>query len=128
MYPTQLMTDFTELHFGFMKKQATEEAVVDRLRKICGTLPDTAETVTFGHPTFKVKGKTFAVVETYKGELSICVNAGKTLQGAFLQDSRFYLTPYTGKHGWISLKVHAAPLNWTEIKSLVKESHRLVTR
>ena len=108
-----------------MGKPITEEAVVDRLRKICSALPGTIETITFGHPSFKVNDRTYVVVETYKGDLSICFKVGETIQGAFLQDPRFYLTPYTGKYGWISLKVHAAPLNWTEIKALVKESHRM---
>ena len=44
----------------------TEEGVLERLRRICSALPDTTETVTFGHPTFKAAGKTFTVLETYK--------------------------------------------------------------
>ena len=89
-------------------------------------LPGTAETVTFGHPTFQVKGKTFAVIEEYKGELSICVKVGKNVQGVFLADPRLYLTPYSGQHGWISLKVYAAPLDWYEIDQLLAGSHALV--
>jgi len=104
----------------------TEESVLGRLRRICTALPDARETVTFGHPTFKANGKTFTVLETYKNELSICVKVGKTLQGMFEADPRFYRTPYIGKHGWVSLKVHAAPLNWSEIRSLVKQSRDLV--
>jgi predicted DNA-binding protein (MmcQ/YjbR family) len=105
--------------------RATEASVLERLRGICDRLAGVTETVTFGHPTFKAKGKTFTVLETYKGDLSICVNVGKKLQGSFDSDQRFYRTPYIGKHGWVSLKVHAARLNWTEIRSLVEESYRL---
>jgi predicted DNA-binding protein (MmcQ/YjbR family) len=101
----------------------TEAQVLERMRAVCVSLTDAVETVTFGHPTFKVKGKAFAVLETYKGDLSICVKVGKTLQGAFLADARFYRTPYIGRHGWVSLKVHAAPLNWREIKSLISQSY-----
>ena len=50
----------------------------------------------------------------------------KELQGIFLDDPRFFRTPYIGKHGWVTLKVYAAPLNWTEIKALVRGSYRLV--
>jgi predicted DNA-binding protein (MmcQ/YjbR family) len=103
-----------------------EKDVLPRLRRSCLTLPGVTETVTFGHPTFQVAGKTFAVLDEYKGELSICVNVGKTLQGVFLDDPRFYLTPYVGKHGWVSLKVHAAPLDWVEIGELLKGSYQLV--
>jgi predicted DNA-binding protein (MmcQ/YjbR family) len=48
------------------------------------------------------------------------------LQGLFLDDSRFFRTPYVGKHGWVTLKVYAARLNWTEVRDLVRGSYRLV--
>ena len=69
----------------------------------------------------------FAVLEEYKGELGICVKVEKDLQGIFLDDSRFLRTPYIGKHGWVTLKVFAARLNWTEVKDLVRGSYRLVS-
>ena len=50
----------------------------------------------------------------------------KELQAIFLDDPRFLRTPHIGKHGWVTLKVYAAPLNWTEIKALVRGSYRLV--
>lgn len=109
-----------------MKKSATPEAILRILRKACAGLPNSTETVTFGHPTFQVKGKTYAVLEEYKGDLSICFKVEKSLQGVFLEDPRFYRTPYTGKHGWVSLKVHAAPLDWKEIGELLAGSRELV--
>src|SRR5262249_53125476 len=77
-------------------------ALLTRLRKICSQLPDVSETVTFGHPTFKVAGKTFAVFEQYKGELGLALKVEKELQGVFLKDPRFYFTPYIGKQGWVT--------------------------
>jgi predicted DNA-binding protein (MmcQ/YjbR family) len=103
----------------------SEESILKKLRKICLGLPDTREAVSFGHPTFRVRQKTFAVMETYKGELGICVNVGKLMQGIFLDDARFFGTPYIGKDGWVTLRVHAAPLNWKEIAELVKGSYLL---
>jgi hypothetical protein len=46
--------------------------------------------MTFGHPTFRVEKKMFAVLEEYKGELGICLKVGTLLQGVFLDDSRFF--------------------------------------
>jgi hypothetical protein len=43
------------------------------------------------------------------------------------EDPRFFLTPYAGKHGWVTLRVHAAPLNWEEIRGLVEGSSHLVS-
>jgi predicted DNA-binding protein (MmcQ/YjbR family) len=104
----------------------SEDQILERLRTICSALPDVTEGVTFGHPTFRVNGKMFAVIEEYKGELGICVKVEKELQGIFLDDSRFFRTPYIGNHGWVTLKVYATRLNWAEVKDLVRGSHRLV--
>lgn len=104
----------------------SEESILKKLRKICLRLRHVEETVSFGHPTFRVRGgKIFAVLETYKGELGICVNVGKLMQGIFLDDQRFLRTPYVGKHGWVTLRAYDAPLNWKEIAELVKGSYLL---
>ena len=65
------------------------------------------------------------MLETHKGELGICVNVGKLMQGMFLDDPRFFRTPYIGKHGWVTLRIHAARLNWKEICELAKGSYLL---
>jgi len=108
-------------------QRISEQEVLRRLREICLWLPGASETVTFGHPTFQANRKTFAVLEEYKSELSICVLAGKRMQGVFLKDPRFYRTPYIGNRGWVSLKVHGAPLDWREVRELVVGSHALAT-
>lgn len=101
--------------------------ILEKLRRICLQLPGTSETVTFGHPTFQVDGKTFVVLEEYKGVLGIALKVGKLMQGVFLKDPRFFLTPYAGKHGWVTLRAHAAPLNWQEVRGLIEGSHQLVS-
>jgi predicted DNA-binding protein (MmcQ/YjbR family) len=101
-------------------------AMLTRLRKICGKLPDATETVTFGHPTFQVNGKTFAVFEQYKGELGLALKVEKELQAVFLKDPRFYLTPYIGKHGWVTLRMEGEGVDWREVREMVKGSYGLV--
>jgi len=66
------------------------------------------------------------VLEEYKGDFSLCILVGLPLQGVFLKDPRFYKTPYIGKKGWVSLKLHAAPLDWKEIEQLIKASYNEV--
>jgi len=104
----------------------TEAAVLKKLRKLCLALPEAVETVSFGHPTFTAGGKIFSVLEEYKGELGICVKVELELQDIFLEDQRFFRTPYIGKHGWVTLRVHAARLDWNEIRELLIGSYRLV--
>jgi predicted DNA-binding protein (MmcQ/YjbR family) len=104
--------------------------ILDGLRKICLALPGAEETVSFGHPTFRAAGKTFCVLDEYKGEMAIAVKVGVAAQGIFLEDVRFYVTPYIGKHGWVSLRVPvtetAAKLNWEEIGELARSSYGLI--
>lgn len=97
------------------------------LRRICSGLSGTVESVSHGHPAFSTSKGIYAVLEEYKGELSICLKVGLPMQGLFLNDPRFYKTPYIGNRGWVSLKVHAAPLDWVEIAGLVAGSHQLVS-
>ena len=104
----------------------TERQILAQLRKICMALKGAEETISFGHPTFRVNGKMFCVLEEYKDELGICVKVEQVLQGVFLDDPRFFRTPYIGKHGWVTLRVYAARLNWSEVKDLVKGSYMLV--
>jgi predicted DNA-binding protein (MmcQ/YjbR family) len=106
--------------------QAPAAALLTKLRKICSQLPDATETVTFGHPTFQVAGKTFAVFEQYKGELGLALKIEKELQSVFLKDARFYLTPYIGKRGWVTLRMNGKPVDWKEVRELVKGSYRLL--
>ena len=100
--------------------------ILTRLRKICSRLPDTVETVSFGHPTFKIGGKTFAVFEQYKGEFGLAMKVEKELQHVFLKDQRFYSTPYIGKRGWVTLRMEGSPVDWGEVRELLRGSHRLI--
>src|SRR5262245_25091922 len=101
-------------------------ALLAKLRKICSLLPDVTETVSFGHPTFQVAGKTFAVFEQYKGEFGLALKVEKELQAVFLKDPRFYLTPYIGKHGWVTLRINSRPVGWKEVREMVRASYRLI--
>jgi predicted DNA-binding protein (MmcQ/YjbR family) len=102
-------------------------ANVNRVRKICLALPDTSETEISGHPTFRVDGKTYCVIEMYNGEEAIAVKVGLPVQGVFLKDPRFYKTPNVGQQGWVSLRT-SGKLDWREVEDLVKGSYRLMAR
>ena len=93
------------------------------MRAICLALPGSTEIVSHGHPAFTNGKRIYAVLENYRGELSLCVKVGLELQGLFLKDPRFYPTPYIGKQGWVSLRVQAAPIDWDEIAGLAAGSH-----
>jgi hypothetical protein len=45
--------------------------VVERLRSLCLTLPETSERSSWGHPNFRAGRKTFAAFEIVRGRPSI---------------------------------------------------------
>jgi predicted DNA-binding protein (MmcQ/YjbR family) len=105
-------------------RPALPETALKKLRAICADLPGMVETVTWGHPTFKVGKKAFAVLEPYKGEFAIAFKASFADQAALTMQPRFYITPYSGKHGWTSLRLEGK-LDWREIRELVERAYRL---
>lgn len=103
-----------------------EGEVLKRLRLVCLDFPEAIEVAAWGHPNFKAGKKTFAVLETYKGELSIAVLVPPARKKTLLKGGDFYNTPYIGNKGWVSLRVHKKPLDWELIDDLVETSYRLV--
>jgi predicted DNA-binding protein (MmcQ/YjbR family) len=101
------------------------QRLLARLRRLCLGLPEAEETTSFGHPTFEVKNKTFAVLEEYQGELAIVFKATLADQTLLTMDPQFYVAPYTGKHGWTSMHAGGA-LDWGAVEELVRASYRLV--
>ena len=109
-----------------MAARGSRDPILEKLRKICLALPDAEEIVSYGHPGWRARGKGFAYYEAYKGELCIVFKAELPAQQALVKSPRFFAAPYTGRHGWTSLRC-ASELDWKEIADLVAESHRLVT-
>jgi len=101
--------------------KVTEATLLPRLRRICLRLPGTNETVSWGHPTFKAGGKTFCVLERYKGHLTMCFQLPAGDAAAALRDARFFKTPYVGDKGWVSLIVDRPP-RWREVAELSLKS------
>ena len=100
-----------------------ETAVLERLRKLCLALPETREVEAWGHPNFRAGKKTFAVWEKYRGEWCIAVKVEADRREALLADPRFYVTPYIGARGWLSMKV-TGPVDWGLVEDLVGRSYR----
>ncbi len=101
--------------------------MIEKLRKICLALPEAVETTNFGHPFFRFNKKPFCVFHGTTDEPAIAFKVLKTEQGIFLEDQRFFKTPYMHHNGWVSL--HAkGKLDWKEIAELVKAGYELTAR
>ena len=98
---------------------------LERLRALCLALPGVVEATSFGHPTWKVRQKAFAVFECYRGDWSVALRADPGEQRALLEsDPRFYRTPYLGQHGWVSFKLRGR-IPWARLRGLLHEASRL---
>jgi predicted DNA-binding protein (MmcQ/YjbR family) len=108
--------------------ELTNDEILARLRTICLALPETRETLTWGHPHFRAGDKIFCSFSDGEGAThrAITLKTGMEMQGVFLNDPRFFKPAYVGNKGWISLNCDAAPLHWEEIAELVKQSYRLI--
>jgi predicted DNA-binding protein (MmcQ/YjbR family) len=102
-----------------------QKRMLDTIRRTCLALPETRESTTFGNSTFQAGRRTFAVVEEYSGHPSLAIKVGSGEQRGYLEDTAFYMTPYVGQHGWVSLKLNER-FDPREIEILIGESYRLV--
>ena len=100
-------------------KQGLE--MLNHVRRICGSLPETEEIIDgFGHTVFKVKGKSFVSLgESEAGEAGMSFKSDRENQELLIQQEGFFKTPYVGQHGWVSVK---NPENWDMLEDLLKEA------
>ena len=97
-----------------------------RLRAICLSLPEAAERETWGDPTYRVRGKIFAMEKRGNGRVSLWCKAPPGSQHVLVgaDPSRFFAPPYVGPKGWVGVRLDDGP-DWDELAGLVRRSYRL---
>jgi uncharacterized protein YdhG (YjbR/CyaY superfamily) len=88
------------------------ETQLERVRRICGTLPSVAEKLSHGAPTFfveKDKGVFTMFVDNHHqdGHLAIWAPARQGLQAALIEEApkTYFKPPYVGSSGWIGIEL-----------------------
>jgi predicted DNA-binding protein (MmcQ/YjbR family) len=97
------------------------------IRRLCSALPGTAEVEAWGHPNFRVSGRTFAVFEIYKGRPCIAISADPEEQSFLVERFGFFKTPYVGNRGWVSAWVDQ-PAPFRLMRDLIAQAHRRSVR
>jgi hypothetical protein len=94
-----------------------------RLRRICLELPEAEERETWAQPTFRVRGKIFAMFVGRDGTPSLWCKAPQGAQTILTEadPARFFRPPYVGHKGWIGVRLNAA-VDWEEVAGLVRRS------
>ena len=110
--------------------QRTSASPVERLRRICLALPDTAEKLAWGEPTWRVRGKLFAQLDDHHhgaDHLAVWLPAPLGGQEAMVYTNprQFFRPPYVGPRGWVGVRIDRRP-NWTMVAALVAQAYRMV--
>lgn len=101
-------------------------SATDRLRAICLSLPKAVEIEAWGDPTFRVRGKIFAMVKRGDGRESLWCKAPPGSQAILVEAEprRFFVPPYVGHRGWVGMWIDDGP-DWVEVEHLVRRSYGL---
>ena len=100
---------------------------ITRLRRICLVLPEATEVETWENPTFRVRGKIFAMVHRAGDGLAVWFKAPPGSQELLLEAApeRFFRPPYLGHKGWVALRLGAG-VDWPEAEAMVRRSYALI--
>ena len=102
-----------------------EKKALARLRRYCGSLPETSEKESWGHPNFRAGKRTFATFEWIKGRPSIAILVGaEEADALLLAPGVFFATPY-GQGKWVSIWADGA-LDWGFLEELLERGYRQV--
>ena len=105
------------------------EAVIARVSELCLALPDVTEVMAWGEPTWRARGKLFAMFDTHhhgNPHLSVWLAAPPGAQAALIDadPERFWRPPYLGHRGWVGMRLDGRP-DWAEVAALVRRSYRM---
>jgi hypothetical protein len=101
---------------------------LERLRKICLSLPETSERLSHGAPTFFVRGKkAFLMVLTDHhgdGRFAIWCAAADGMQRMLVEADaeRFFVPPYVGHRGWLGVRLDRG-LDWDELAGIAEDAY-----
>jgi predicted DNA-binding protein (MmcQ/YjbR family) len=111
-------------HRTKMRLRSSAEGILQELRGLCLSLPETMERSSFGHPNFVAGKKTFVTFEQFNGRPSIAFRLDRDNIERLSGNPLFFSTPY-GRGQWLSLWVDAR-FDWNVVKELVNASYRQV--
>lgn len=108
-------------------RRTPDNQIGDRLRKLCLALPEAEERETWDIPTYRIRGKIFALESAIDGRAAVWCKAQPGSQEVLVgaDPQRFFLPPYLGHKGWVGMWLDRA-VNWAEVAELVRRSYCLI--
>lgn len=104
---------------------------LERLSRICLSLPEALREDCGEHAKFSLRKKTFAYyLYNHHGDgiigVTCKVMAGDQNRLAEAQPERFYIPAYIGSRGWVGLRLDGPEVDWDEVSELVTGSYLLM--
>jgi predicted DNA-binding protein (MmcQ/YjbR family) len=101
-------------------------AALARLRRLCAGWDGLAESASFGHPTFRVRGKPFAVLDRYGGHDCLWLKVPPAGRASLLATPGWFPAPYDPRHTALCVRLEA--IDWRRIRPQLQISYALVAR
>ena len=114
---------------GPVKPRTDGAAHLARARRLCLALPEVEEKEAWGSPTFRVKGKMFAMyLNNHHGDgrIALWLKAPPGVQQmlAAAAPDKFFVPPYQGPFGWIG--VHLDHTEDAEVTAHIRQAYLMV--
>jgi hypothetical protein len=111
------------------EKNNSGEKQIERVRRICLSLPETWEKISHGEPTWFVGKRVFAMFSNNHhndGHVAVTVPAAIGIQEMLIKKSakKFYRPPYVGPSGWVGIELKQ--VSDKELTLHIHEAWRLI--
>ncbi len=102
---------------------------LDRVRRLCTSLPGTVEKVSHGAPTFFTPKRVFVMFANNHqddGHVAVWIPAAPGVQAALIEEASdiYFRPPYVGVGGWVGVEL--AKVDDDKLGALIREAFRLV--
>lgn len=106
------------------------DEALDRLRRICLSMPEATERNSHGEPAWFVGARRqFACFADHHHDDKLAfwcaAPAGQQEELVGSQPGRYFVPPYVGGRGWLGVRLDV-PVDWDEIAELVQDAYRMV--
>jgi len=111
------------------KQKPNGDEQIQRVRRICNTLPERTEKISHCERTWFVRKKVYAMFSNNHhndGHIAVTVPAAIGIQAALIKASpeKFYKPPYVGVRGWIGIELDR--VSDEELAMHIKEAWKLI--
>lgn len=104
--------------------------LVDHIRTLCLSLPESGEKEAWDDPTWRVGGRIYAMQKGNSANTrpSLWLKVPKEDQAALIESGHgcYFVPPYVGHKGWIGVYLDDEALNLDSLDTLVEQSYRLI--